>query len=331
MKFSIDLIGSLPLGEYVRIAKRAEDYGFDEVHVVDDLSFKPVWPILALIGANTRRIKIGPWLIAPRIVHPAYHAGNLAVLDELTGGRAVCALGRGGLFEFLDMGPPEKPLTMVREAVYLIRRLLARDPTPFHGQVFSATEDLVFKFAPLRSEIPILIGTFGPQTCALAGEIADGFVTSCLMDPAYYARLCESFAGGARAAGRDPATLEKALSPICSVSRDRDAARTMLRSMLPMVLPHLKPMTAHAGLSDADVGRIHAAFKRGETAAAEALIPEETFEFFTAAGTPADLVPRLQAMIDAGANHIAFGGLLGPDMDEALGLIAEEIVPALRC
>jgi len=330
LKFSIDLIGSFPLTEYVRIAKLVEDYGFDEVHVVDDLTFKPAWPILALIAANTSRIKVGPWLIAPRIVHPAYHAGNLAELDELSKGRAVCAIGRGGFFEFLDLGPPEKPLKMLREAVHTIRRLFAGDVTPFNGQFFSATPELVFKFEPVRVEIPLLIGTFGPQTCALAGEIADGFVTSCLMDPSYFALLCENFDRGARKTGRDPATLEKAASPICSVSRDREAAQAMLRPLLPMMLQHLRPMTRHAGLSDDDVLAAASAFNSGDAVRADAFVSDATFDFFTAAGTPTDLIPRLQALIEAGANHIAFGGPLGPDVDEAIKLIATEIIPQLK-
>ena len=50
VKFSIDLHGRYPVDEYIRIAKLAEDHGFDEVHVVDDLGFKPAWPLLALIA-----------------------------------------------------------------------------------------------------------------------------------------------------------------------------------------------------------------------------------------------------------------------------------------
>lgn len=65
IKFSITMQGSYPIRDYIEIAQRLETYGFDEVHVYDDLMFKPH----------------GPAIITPQTVHPCYHAGNLAELD----------------------------------------------------------------------------------------------------------------------------------------------------------------------------------------------------------------------------------------------------------
>ncbi|MCC7414233.1 MAG: LLM class flavin-dependent oxidoreductase [Gammaproteobacteria bacterium] len=330
LKFSIDVSGFLPLDDYVRLGKLAESLGFDEFHVVDDLNFKPAWPLLALIGANTSRIRLGPWLIAPRIVHPAYHAENLALLDLLTGGRAVCAVGRGAFFEYLGLPPPDKPLTMLREALHIIRRMLAGDRTPFDGQVFKATAELALRFEPQRRSIPLLIGTFGPQTCELAGQIADGFVTSCVTDPGYVRMLRASFDAGARAVGRDPGSLEVAVSPLCSVARDREAAYALMRQLLPQALPFLQPMSRHAGLSDDTVRAAAAAAEAGDHARAASFIRDSDIRFFTAVGTPRDVIPQVEALIDAGANHIAFGGLLGPDPGEAIRLIGTEIVPRFR-
>ena len=123
VKFSIDLNGRYSIAEYIRTAKLVECYGFDEIHVVDDLGFKPVWPVLALIAEHASRIKLGLWLMTPRIVHPAYHASNLAAIDEVSYGRVVFCLGRGGFMGMLGQEEPEKPLTMLREAVGLIRYL----------------------------------------------------------------------------------------------------------------------------------------------------------------------------------------------------------------
>ena len=103
IKFSIDLNGLYSVEEDIRLAKLVEGYGFDEIHVVDDLGYRPAWPRLALIASHTSRIKLGPWLVTPRIVHPAYHAANLAELDEISQGRAVFCLGRGGFMEMLGL------------------------------------------------------------------------------------------------------------------------------------------------------------------------------------------------------------------------------------
>jgi 5,10-methylenetetrahydromethanopterin reductase len=329
IKFSIDLTGNLPVRDYPRIASQVEAYGFDEIHVVDDLTFKPAWPLLALMGQNTQRIKLGPALIAPRIVHPAYHAANLAVLDELTGGRATCALGRGAFFEMLGLEPPAKPLTMLREAVHLMRRLLAGDRTPLNGAVFSATEELAFRFPPTRARIPIVIGTFGPQTAKLAGEIADGLLTSCLANGDYYATLWNSMAAGARAAGRDPKSLEAIVSPICVLSDDDAASRALIRPMLAEGMQWFQPMTAAAGIDDATVEAARAAARAGDLRRAAELVPERAIDYFTVAGSPSAVIPRLESLVAAGANHLAFT-IVPFNVDETIRLIAEQIMPHFR-
>jgi 5,10-methylenetetrahydromethanopterin reductase len=47
-------------------------------------------------------------------------------------------------------------------------------------------------------------------------------------------------------------------------------------------------------------------------------------------GSGADLLPRLTALIDAGARHISFGPPLGPDPLAAIAVLGREVLPALR-
>jgi 5,10-methylenetetrahydromethanopterin reductase len=42
------------------------------------------------------------------------------------------------------------------------------------------------------------------------------------------------------------------------------------------------------------------------------------------------LLPRLTALIDAGARHISFGPPLGPDPLAAIAVLGREVLPALR-
>jgi len=335
IKFSIDLHGRYPVDEYVRIAKLAEDHGFDEVHVVDDLGFKPAWPLLALIARNTSRIGLGPWLVSPRIVHPAYHAASLAELDEISGGRAVCCVGRGGFMDLLGLDEPAKPLTMLRESVALTRHLLSGNRAPFKGIVFETREGMELKFEVKRADIPLLIGTWGPQTAKMAGEVADGFLASCLANGPYFRTLVESLEAGAAKVGRDGTRLEKAVRPVCSVSRDRGLAFGVMRRKRPSMLQYLYPLTHHAGIAPEDVPRepynIDALKNRNLPVPERGLaMTEDQIRFFSTVGTPADVIPQVEALIDAGANHIAFCGPLGPDVDEAISLLAREIVPRFR-
>jgi 5,10-methylenetetrahydromethanopterin reductase len=330
VKFSIDLGGGFPLADYVPMAKTIEALGFDEIHVCDDLMFRPAWPLLALMAANTERVRLGPAIITPRIVHPAYHAASLAMLDELSGGRATCAIGRGAFFEFVEVAQADKPIRMVRESVQVIRRLLAGDATPYRGEYFSGTPELALRCPPVRRHIPILVGTFGPKTVEMAGEVADGFITSCMWSPDYLKMLLGHLAVGARRAGRDPAGYEVIVSPVASVAARREGAAEPLRQMLPLGVRWLRPLTAAAGITEAQIAAIGAAVARGDLATATSIVSDEALRFFSVIGPPEDVIPGIERMIAAGANHIAFGGPLGPDPHQAIDLIGREILPHFR-
>ena len=208
-----------------------------------------------------------------------------------------------------------------------MRRLLAADRTPLNGALFSATSELAFRFPAVRPQIPIIIGTFGPQTAKLAGEIADGLLTSCLADGDYYATLWNSMAAGASAAGRDPKSLQAVVSPICALSSDGAAARAVVRPLLAEGMQWFQPMTAAAGIDDATVAAARGAALAGDMRRAAELVPERAIDFFTVCGSPRDVIPRLEGLVAAGANHLAFTVLPMMDIDETIRLIAREIMP----
>ncbi|MFQ5661170.1 MAG: LLM class flavin-dependent oxidoreductase [Gammaproteobacteria bacterium] len=330
LKFSIAMQGSYPLKEYIRIAQKIESYDFDEIHVYDDLMFKPTWPILTLIGEHTSHIKVGPAIITPQIVHPAYHAGNLAELDEITNGRAVCGIARGAFWEFLGINRQERPITMVREAIQIIRRLLSGDREPFHGKVFTATEELFFRFEPVRREIPIFIGTWGARMCQLAGELAAATKSDGLWNPDYVQIIRKNIEIGAKRVGRDASEVEIIAGPLSAVSADRDVAIAAARRVLAVYLPYLHPMTEVAGISDDEIRNVREAASVGDFEKGAGFVSDLSVRKCSVAGTPEDVIPQIEEMAEAGVNHIAFGHPLGPDFDEALELIGKKVLPHFR-
>lgn len=330
LKFSVGLQGSYPIRDYITMAQRIEDYGFDEVHVYDDLMFKPSWPLLTLIGEHTNRIRVGPGIITPQIVHPCYHTGNLAELDELTGGRAVCGIARGAFWEFLGIEKQRKPITMVREAIAIIRRLLRGDRSPFHGEIFTCTEELFFRFQPLRPEIPIFIGTWGPKMCQLAGEVASGVKSDGLWNPDYVRILRENIEIGAARVGRDPDEVEIIAGPLSSISADGEKARATARRVLAVYLPYLRPMTDVAGIPEDEIQAVREAAAVGDFESGARHVSDLAVAKCSVAGTPDEVIPQIEAMAAAGVDHVAFGHCLGPDFDEALELLGREVLPHFR-
>src|SRR5438105_949751 len=122
VQLSIGISGSKPLSEYVALAQLVEQYGFHTLSIFDDLMFKPAWPILFAVAQHTERVRLGPSVCNPYLIHPAILAGHAALLDELSNGRAYLGIGRGAFLDFVHVQTP-RPITAVRESVQLIRHL----------------------------------------------------------------------------------------------------------------------------------------------------------------------------------------------------------------
>jgi len=327
VKFSVSLQGSLAMNEYIRLAQKVEEYDFDAISIYDDLMFKPVWPIVTLIAEHTERIDVGPAIVNPTLVHPAYHAGNLAELDEVSEKRAFLGIGRGAFMEFLKVDEPDQPIRAVREAIELIEQLMRGDRTPFEGEVFQATREAFFRWDPPREEVPVIIGTWGPKMCQVAGENADGIKSDGLWNPDYVPILLENIEKGADNVDRDPEEIDVIAGPLCAVAEDREQAHETARRVLAVYLPYLSPMTEHAGIPEEEIQNVRAAAEEGDFEKGASYISDRSIRNCSVSGTPEDLIPQIEAMVEAGVDHVSFGHPLGPDIDRALELLGEEVLP----
>lgn len=48
-------------------------------------------------------------------------------------------------------------------------------------------------------------------------------------------------------------------------------------------------------------------------------------------GTPGEVIGQIHELTEAGVNEVNLGGPLGPDPEEAIRLMGEEVIPAFRC
>ncbi|HWK49133.1 MAG TPA: LLM class flavin-dependent oxidoreductase, partial [Steroidobacter sp.] len=290
--------GSLPMREYVPVAQQAEQYGFDEVHVSDDLIMRPAWPILALMAAHTQRVKLGPFIVTPQVASPVYHAANLAALDELSNGRMVCGLGRGGFNQMLGVAKPVKPVRALKEAYLMMEHVLQAKTEHFDGEFFQATADLKFQF-PAPRRIPIFIGTWGPQMARMAGGVASGIKADCIGSGAYLSKLRAEMLAGAVEAGRDPSSVQLIVGPLSSIADDRASAEDCIRGMLALIQPFLAPMTTEAGLDPDAIDASYRAYVRGDLVRAKSLVPQKAIRAFTLTGTPHDVIEQVEELIAA--------------------------------
>src|SRR5205823_6908957 len=100
-----------------------------------------------------------------------------------TNGRAYLGLARGAWLSALSLEQAH-PVRALREAVQLVRHLLARRSEAFEGNVFHLAAGATLQYAPLRSNVPVTIGTWGLQTARLAEAEADEIKVGGCTNPA---------------------------------------------------------------------------------------------------------------------------------------------------
>src|SRR5262249_43172232 len=110
---------------------------------------------------------------------------EIGALDELAGGRARLGLGSGIAAATERMGlPADRPLAPAREAITIVRALLAGEEVDYSGRVFSACKVKLDYKAP-RADMPLLMAARGEQALVLCGKIGDGLMISNLCAPEF--------------------------------------------------------------------------------------------------------------------------------------------------
>ena len=228
MRTGLLLMPSRPAAELADLAARAEALGYDDFWLADERFFREVYALLALAAARTTRIRLGPCVTDPFSRHPALTAMAIATLDEISGGRAVLGLG-AGVSGFRELGiDAARSAVAIREAVELIRRLLAGQSVTVKGQQVSFDGGRL-DFAPRRAAIPIYVASQREAGCRVAGRVADGAIMQGSVAEPLLRFFRTTVAEGARRAGRDPAQVELVARLNVCVSDDVRAARDAMR------------------------------------------------------------------------------------------------------
>lgn len=315
------------LTTYAELAALVEQYSFDTITLYEDLMFQPAWQPLHVIAQHTERVRLGPAIVNPYLRHPAVIAGEFALLNEAANGRAYLGVGRGAFLDALDL-PQPRPITTVRETIELVRRLVRGDRTPYEGEVFQATEDAYLRWDPPHRDVPILVGTWGPKTAALAGELADEVKIGGCWNPDMVPVMREYIARGARRAGRDPEAVDIVVGAVTVISDDAAEAEAIARRKVAMYVPIVGALDPT--LSDgerAEIAAVEDAHDAGDSDTAINLLSTETLRKFACFGTPSDVIDQVERLEAAGAARVEFGTPHGPNKTVAIRQLGEQVLP----
>ncbi|HUB12607.1 MAG TPA: LLM class flavin-dependent oxidoreductase [Acetobacteraceae bacterium] len=223
IRVSIRMPVGRPLPELATFAARVEQAGFDGIGIHDHPSSgRDAYLALALAAQATRRVRLFPATSSPTVRHPLVLASLAHSLDEIAPGRSVLTVAPG-FISTRTMGKPRAPITVMREAVRDLRRLLAGEEVAF-GPASTRLRN--------RGAIPTPVHLLaaGPRMIELAGEVADGALLFVGLDPASIRAALSHLATGARRAGRSLGGFPVAFVVTLGLGPDADAGPRWVRS-----------------------------------------------------------------------------------------------------
>ena len=285
------------LRAYVR---RAEELGFASAwvgeQVVGTAAMLAPLELLGLVAGCTERLRLGTAALISTVHSPLHLAHAVATLDRLSGGRIELGVAGGG---------PRRPFpaygftadgwaARFAEGVELVLAAWRPGPVTFDGRFFRVAGLPVGPEPVQRPHPPLWIGGGHPAAVRRAVRLADGFFGAGSTTTAAFAGQVGVARAALAEAGRDPAGFRIAKRVYLAVDDDPERAWRRVRDGLDarygwFGLPDLSPVAV--------------------------------------AGTPADCVAGLRAVVDAGAGLV----LLDP-MDADPGVLerlASEVVPAV--
>lgn len=304
---------------YARLAAAAESYGFDGISVFADLGFQPPAAALALIAANTTRVRVGAACQNSILLHPVEIAGQLATLDVFSGGRAYGGLARGAWLQGFAL-PDQDPVGRLTECVAIIRAVLAGDDSGFQGSHFTVPAGFRLRLPVRRDRVDLLIGTWGRRTAGLAASLAvDEVKVGGTANPDMV-RLMRSWLGS------DVGLVAGAVT-VCDA--DSAAARNHARREVAIYLDVVAGLDPTATVPPDELTRMRDRLRVGDIAGAAASVGNQTLSRFAFAGTPDQIADQANSLYAAGATRIEFGPPHGIDPLHGLALLGQRTLPAL--
>jgi alkanesulfonate monooxygenase SsuD/methylene tetrahydromethanopterin reductase-like flavin-dependent oxidoreductase (luciferase family) len=193
-------------------------------------------------------------------------AKTIATLDFVSNGRVTIGVGFGSREN--DFAAVEIPFdgrgSRAVECVQLMKRLWSEDNVTHKGRFYNV-QNLTIGPRPIQKQIPIFTGGSAEIDLKRAGTWANGFICGSSAIPEF-STTWEKIAQYARAAGRNPAEIEKAVLTFMVINDNTAKALETLNSYVMRYYGRLRgdvASTSLVGSAAAVADRIEAFLSRG--------------------------------------------------------------------
>jgi 5,10-methylenetetrahydromethanopterin reductase len=327
-----------PLEEMLEHARVMDRAGLDTIWLAEaypwwrkhGMEARSSTVVSALMARETERLTIGWGIISPFTRHPVQVAMDARVVQEAAGpGRFILGFGTSKIFLNNAKMQTTKTLGPMRDAVTIVRGILAGGPFEYEGSTWNASVPGLQDEAETPRDVPpVYVGATAPKMQALAGEIGDGCLTPSITTPAFvrYTR------------GNVAADIDIGCTVVASIAHDRDEGRDGAREIAGMYLANkvqniqgaADTLLELAGLEQDEIRPIAEAMERGGRLAAKEQVTNAILDKCKPiAGTPTDCIAAIEEYREAGCTHVMLE-LWGDRRLEQIEMFGREVVPHFR-
>jgi probable F420-dependent oxidoreductase len=332
LSFGVTVLPDPPWQRLVELIALAEKNGFDYAWTYDShVLWQEPYPLLTLAATSTERIKLGLNVTNPGTREPTVTASAFATLQDVSGGRMICGIGRGDSARRV-IGQQPVSVAEFERACRAIRELMNGARIEWNGT------EIELLWAKNRPRIPLYVAGYGPRVLAVAGRVADGVIIQ-LADPEIIEWIVGQVRTAAEQAGRDPGEIAVMACAPAHVSDDLADAREQVRWFPAMVSNHVmdllskydrsqlpRSLTSYVEQWQRDrydysehsrVGARHGEF-----------VSDETCDRFCILGPPEAHVEKLRRLEAAGVDQWNIY-LMTSGQEHTLAAYGSEIIPAV--
>lgn len=326
----------IPAGSYnetLALIELGEGLGYRGAWLPDQGFHRDPFALLGIAALRTRRIQLGLGITSPFTRLPVQIARGAATIDEISRGRFNLGLGTANVANILTpLGIKlSRPVGRLRDAINIIRALLRGESVEF-GSQDDILRGVSLDFTATRMKIPIYLGTRGPQTLALAGELVDGVLVESLFNADGLPYVFENIRKGAARSGRDLNTFDAVSWQMVQVTDDEKSA---IDAQKPWLVRTIRVGPAHAlervGMDPMVIEAVNVHLDKGDREAATAEVTDETVRCTMIIGSPDYVASRVTQVLKSDINSMNLL-LLGPsdELRVTLQRFAKEVWPLVR-
>ncbi len=335
MDFGVVLQTNPPSARVLEVTRRAEAAGFGYGWTFDShVLWQEPFVVYSRMLAETERMIVGPMVTNPGTRDWTVLASLFATLNEMSGGRTICGMGRGDS-ALRYIGDKPRTLAQMAESMRVIKDLVAGREVTYNGKQLH----IPWIADGGGWDLPMWAAGYGPKALATVGRHADGFILQ-LADPQVLEWTMAAVRQAAAEAGRDPAEIAICVVAPAYVGDDIAHQRDQLRWFGGMVGNHVHDLVKRYGGDGSAVPQVLTDYiearegydydhhgKAGNPATD--FVPDDIVDRFCVLGTADQHKAKLGELRDLGVDQFGIY-LMHDDEDATLDAYGREIVPAFE-